>query len=92
VNAGEEGHQVPDVDLLERMHRVLDLVGEVAVDAIGCELVELFDRVVPGERVRRPARAARPSARVAAVFVRSRVTVLSGMVIVDMAAPLAAAV
>src|SRR5580658_5881541 len=56
VNAGEQGHQVADLDVLEGVDRVLDLVREVAVDAIGGELVELFDLVVPGERARRHPR------------------------------------
>src|ERR1700678_1781112 len=53
VDASEYGHQIADLDVLERADRVLDLACEAAVDAIGRELVEFFDRVAPGERARR---------------------------------------
>ena len=56
ANAGEQCHEVFDLDLVERANSLLDLFGELAVDAAGGELVKLGARVVPGERARRHAR------------------------------------
>jgi hypothetical protein len=53
ANAGEQSCEVFDLDLVERANSLLDLFGELAVDAAGGELVKLGARVVPGERARR---------------------------------------
>jgi hypothetical protein len=49
-------HQVPNLDVFERTHGILDLARESPIDAVGDEPVELLDGVFPGERTGSEAR------------------------------------
>src|ERR1700756_2864043 len=54
--APEQLHQVPNLDVFERTHGILDLARESPIDAVGDEPVELLDGVFPGERTGSEAR------------------------------------
>src|SRR5271155_6287606 len=55
-DAVEQCHQVPNLDVFERMHGILDLPAQPLVSAAGYEPVELFDGVLPSERMGSEAR------------------------------------
>src|ERR1700693_855677 len=47
----EQLHQVPNLDVFKRAHRVLDLPAQPFVSAAGDKPIELLDRVFPCERM-----------------------------------------
>jgi hypothetical protein len=60
LDAGQQFHQVSDLDGFERTRGAVDLAAEALVETAGHELVEPLDRHFPCEGVGSEARVARP--------------------------------
>jgi hypothetical protein len=60
LDAGQQFHQVSDLDGFERTRGAVDLASEALVETAGHELVELLDSLFPCEGVGSEARVARP--------------------------------